>query len=176
MLSKFEQYLLEAENTESYEWGKPVYHGTSLNIAKKILKLKQFSFNESNGVNEMGRGVYTHPSMNRTSPWVSLTAKNGLGAFIKIVFKRKLTLAIPKRGITQRELIDKNYDGVYDKNGNTQVPHQILLFNFKPLGGTNSKLNTELIDWDATEIIPFNKDTHGYLSGYDNPDEKQYYF
>jgi hypothetical protein len=171
----FKQFILESDSVESFEWSKPLYHGTSLNLAKKILSGNQFVTTIDGGVNEVGRGVYTHPSMNRTSPWVHLAAKNGNGAIIEIHFKKKLNLAINKRGQNQRALIDQWFDGTYDKNGDTQVPHQILLFNTKDLNTGVTKLNSQLIDWEKTKIIPFDKDKHDYLEGANDPEQKQYY-
>jgi uncharacterized protein YciU (UPF0263 family) len=171
----FKQFIFESDSVESFEWSKPLYHGTSLNIAKKILQDNKFVTNLDGGVNEIGSGVYTHPSMNRTSPWVHLTAKQGNGAIIEIHFKKKLNLAIKKRGLNQRSLMDQGFDGMYDKNGDTQVPHQVILFNAKNLNTGVTKLNSDLVDWENTKIIPFDKDKHDYLSGANDPEQKQYY-
>lgn len=172
----FKQFISENTSVESLEWSKPLYHGTSLSVAKKIIDGKQFQLKDTSGVNEMGRGIYLHPSMNRTSPWVHLASKNGNGAIIELSFTRPLKLAIKSRGMgNERSLIDQGFDGVYDKNGATQVPHQVLLFNYKPLGGTDSKLNSEIIDWGKSKLIPYDKDKHDYLSGYEDKEQKQYY-
>ena len=127
-MKSFKQFMVESSDAEIVEWNKPLFHGTSMAIARKILKLKHFDPKEG-GFDEMGRGLYTHPSMNRTSPWTSGTA-NGKpsGAFIKIEFNRPLSLVIRKRGIDYREMLESGVDGIYDKNGDTQVPHQIMLF------------------------------------------------
>jgi hypothetical protein len=174
-MSKFEQYLMEVEAINSTEWNTPLYHGTSLANANKIFKLKQFSIKDSGGVDEIGRGVYLHPSMNRTSPWVKLSAKNGKGAFVELHFTRPLKLAYHSRNQNQRQLMDAGFDGIYDKSGNTQVPHQVLLFNSKSLETGESKLNSELIDWNKSRIINFDDDKHGYLSGMDNKEEYKWY-
>jgi hypothetical protein len=173
-LSLFERYLLEAESVEEVEWSKPLYHGTSLNIAKKIVRSKQFAVKDSGGVNETGKGVYLHPSMNRTSPWVHLSSKGKDGAFIKLEFKRPLKLAVLKRGVNQRELTEQGYDGIYDKNGNTQVPHQVMLFNLKPIGMNLDDLHSNVIDWSKTTIIPFDSEKHDYLNA--DTEERKYYF
>jgi hypothetical protein len=174
-MSKFDQYLIEMESVNSIKWDAPLYHGTSLLIANKILKSKHFDVKPSGGVNEVGTGLYVHPSMNRTSPWVQLSTKNGKGAFIEIHFKHPLSLAIHKRNQNQRELLDSGFDGVYDKNGNTQISHQILLFNTKSLDNGVSKLNSELIDWNKTNIIQFDENKHGYLAGLETDEQKWYY-
>ena len=174
---------------EEATWSRPLYHGTSSYRAKKITAQKSF-YGETEGYNEMGVGVYTHPSMNRTSPWAAGRAQ---GAFMELHFTRPLKLAVknpqgdwvPSMGgesqrwisktPTQRELIDAGYDGIYDKHGTTQVPHQVLLFNQPVLGSGGAKKLNQLIDWDKVRIINFNESQHGYLKGLENTEEAPYY-
>jgi hypothetical protein len=160
----FKRFLVELSTPiEEIQWeDKSLFHGTSLAIAKNILDTKVMK--DSTGVNEIGSGFYVHPSMNRTSPWVHSAKKDKEGAFIEFIFNKPLKLAILKRGIDKSELKEKGFDGVYDKNGITQVPHQILIFNDNA---------SKLIDWNKTKIIPFDDNKHGYLEASDK--ELQYY-
>ena len=162
----------ETGDIEEVRWTKPLYHGTSTHIARKIKKLQAFDSDDSGGHDEMGRGVYAHPSMNRTSPWA-----RGMGAFLEIHFSKPLRLAVMNpRMPAQRELIDLGFDGVYDEHGLTQVPHQVLLFNNKDLQATGRRrLGSELVDWPEVRVIPFDEERHGYLRGWESPGEKQYY-
>jgi hypothetical protein len=179
----------EPVEVEEATWSRPLYHGTSAYRAKKIKTQKSF-YGETEGYNEMGVGVYTHPSMNRTSPWAAGRAQ---GAFMELHFTRPLKLAVKNpqgewvssmggeshrfisKAPTQRELIDAGYDGIYDKHGTTQVPHQVLLFNQPVLGAGGAHKLNQLIDWDKVRIINFNESQHGYLKGLENTEEAPYY-
>ena len=169
-MKTFKEYITEGAEIESFIWeGKPLYHGTSIHKAKKILSTKKFAPRDEAGVNEIGYGIYTHPSMNRTSPWAYK------GGFIEIHFHMPLNLAIHKRGLpSQRDLTEQGYVGLYDKNGYTQIAHQVLLFAKKPLGMDLPDINRDIIDWERTRMIVFNDKIHGYLEASD--EEKQYYY
>jgi len=179
----------EPVKAEEATWSRPLYHGTSAYRAKKIKAQKSF-YGETEGYNEMGVGVYTHPSMNRTSPWAAGRAQ---GAFMELHFTRPLKLAVKNpqgewvssmggeshrfisKAPTQRELVDAGYDGIYDKHGTTQVPHQVLLFNQPVLGSGGAHKLNQLIDWDKVRIINFNESQHGYLKGLENTEEAPHY-
>ena len=156
---------------EEVTWSRPLYHATSVYRARKIKQTQGFDTDRARGYDEMGRGVYAHPSMNRTAPWAK-----GRGAFLEIHFARPLRLAVKGRAMPgQRELSDQGFDGVYDRHGVTQVPHQVLLFNHPVLspGSPAGRRLSGLVDWPRTRVIPFRE--HGYLKGLESPEEGQFY-
>lgn len=162
------------EDIEEVQWTKPLYHATTAYRAKKIKQTQNFESDNSGGYDEMGYGVYVHPSMNRTAPWTG----NGRGAFIELNFTKPLRLVVKsERMPDQRELIDLGFDGIYDKYGLTQIPHQVLLFNHKPIitSGTGVRRTKELIDWAKVKVIVYNEDLHGYTRGFDTPEEARFY-
>ena len=81
---------------EEVAWSRPLYHATSVYRARKIKQAQGFD-TDRGGYDEMGRGVYVHPSMNRTAPWA-----RGEGAFLEIHFTRPLRLAVKGRAMPAR--------------------------------------------------------------------------
>ena len=162
------------EGIEEVQWTAPLYHATTAYRAAKIRKTKNFDSDNSGGYNEMGYGVYTHPSLNRVTAW----AGPGRGAFLELRFTKPLRLAVKSDQIPdQRGLIDLGFDGIYDKHGLTQVPHQVLLFNHKSVtaDGTSNRQATDLIDWLHVRTRAHNDNVYGYMEGLKSPQEAKFY-
>jgi GNAT superfamily N-acetyltransferase len=163
------------ETLKEEQWSKPLYHATTAYKAGKIKKTQNFDSDNSGGYNQMGRGIYTHPSMNRVTPWAVGPVK---GAFLELHFTKPLRLAIKNEEMPdQRTLIDQGFDGIYDKHAVTEIPHQVLLFNQKSITpeGTGSRHGNALIDWPKVRIVPYDEKVHGYLKGFDNPEDRPFY-